>query len=98
MKEKVECYSPRRLYYSNKMNTGSASIQVPSPTLEELLALRRNFKECTKEIRMQKYLRKKLLPPHSMPCSNFSGRIYVKKTPEQCSFNHYNSQRAKEDT
>ena len=51
-----------------------------------------------KGIRMQKYLREKLLPPHSMHCSNFSGRIYVEKTPEQCSFNHYNSQKAKEDT
>ena len=47
---------------------------------------------------MQKYLREKLLPPHSMPCSNFSGHIYVEKTLEQCSFNHYNSQRGKEDT
>ena len=46
---------------------------------------------------MQKYLREKLLPPHSMHCSNFLGRIYVEKTPEQYSFNHYNSQRAKED-
>ena len=55
-----------------------------------------NFKECTKEIRMQKYLREKLLPPHSMHCSNFFGRIYVEKTPEQCSLNHYISQRAKE--
>ena len=50
-----------------------------------------------KRIRMQKYLREKLLPPHSMHCSNFSGRIYVKKTPEQCSVNHYRLQRAKED-
>ena len=32
-----------------------------------------------------------------MHCSNFSGRIYVEKTPEQYSLNHYNSQRAKED-
>ena len=31
---------------------------------------------------MQKYLREKLLPPHSMHCSNFSGRIYVEKTPD----------------
>ena len=46
---------------------------------------------------MQKYLREKLLPPHLMHCSNFSGRIYVEKTPEQCSLNHYSSQRAKED-
>ena len=29
--------------------------------------------------------------------SNFSGRIYVKKTSEQCSLNHYHSRRAKED-
>ena len=36
----------------------------------------------TKRIRMQKYLREKVLPPHSMHCSNFSGRIYVEKTPE----------------
>ena len=35
---------------------------------------------------MQKYLREKLLPLHSMHCSNFSGSIYVEKTPEQCSF------------
>ena len=60
--------------------------------------LRRNFKEYTKEIRMQKYLKKKMLPPHSIPCNNFSGRIYVKKTPKQCCFNHYSSQKAKEDT
>ena len=46
---------------------------------------------------MQKYLREKLLPPHLMHCSNFFGRIYVKKIPEQCSLNHYSSQRAKED-
>ena len=32
-----------------------------------------------------------------MHCSNFSDRIYVKKTPEQCSLNHYRSQRARED-
>ena len=29
--------------------------------------------------------------------SNFSGRIYVKKTSEQCNLNHYHSRRAKED-
>ena len=46
---------------------------------------------------MQKYLREKLLPLHLMHCSNFSGRIYVEKTPEQCSLNHYSSQRAKKD-
>ena len=40
------------------------------------------LQECTKGIRMQKYLREKLLPPHLMHCSNFSGRIYVEKTPE----------------
>ena len=32
-----------------------------------------------------------------MHCSNFSGRIYVEKTPEQCILNHYCSQRARED-
>ena len=32
-----------------------------------------------------------------MHCSNFSDRIYVEKTPEQCSLNHHRSQRAKED-
>ena len=32
-----------------------------------------------------------------MHCSNFSGRIYVEKTPEQCSVNHYSLQRARED-
>ena len=36
----------------------------------------------TERIRMQKYLREKLLPPHSMHYSNFSGCIYVEKTPE----------------
>ena len=41
--------------------------------------------------------RKAILPPHLMHCSNFFGRIYVKKTPEQCSLNHYSSQRTKED-
>ena len=41
--------------------------------------------------------RKAILPPHLMHCSNFFGRIYVKKTPEHCSLNHYSSQRAKED-
>ena len=46
---------------------------------------------------MQKYLREKLLPPHLMHCNNFSGYIYVEKIPEQCSLNHYSSQRAKED-
>ena len=55
------------------------------------------LQECTKGIRMQKYLREKLLPLHSMYCSNFSGRIYVEKTPEQRSLNHYSSQRARED-
>ena len=47
----------------------------------------------TEMIRMQKYLRKKLLLLNSMHCSNFSGHIYVEKTPEQCSLNHYRSQR-----
>ena len=32
-----------------------------------------------------------------MHCSNFSGRIYVEKTPKQCSLNHHCSQRARED-
>ena len=32
-----------------------------------------------------------------MHYNNFSGRIYVKKTPKQCSLNQYRSQRAKED-
>ena len=32
-----------------------------------------------------------------MPCSNFSGHIYVEKTSEQCSFNHHHSRIAKED-
>ena len=48
-------------------------------------------------IRMQKYLREKLLLLHSMHCSNFSDRIYMEKTPEQCSLNHYRSQRGRED-
>ena len=46
---------------------------------------------------VEKYLREKLLPSHSMHYSNFSDRIYVEKTPEQCSLNHYRSQRARED-
>ena len=61
-------------------------------------SVKKNYKEYTKGIRMQKYLREKLLLPHSMHCNNFFGRIYVKKTPEQYSLNHYNSQRVKEDT
>ena len=32
-----------------------------------------------------------------MHCSNFFGRIYVEKTPEQCSLNHYRLQRVRED-
>ena len=32
-----------------------------------------------------------------MHYSNFFGRIYVEKTPEQCSLNHYRLQRASED-
>ena len=32
-----------------------------------------------------------------MHCSNFSDRIYVEKTPEQCSLNHHRSQRVKKD-
>ena len=32
-----------------------------------------------------------------MHCNNFSGRIYVEKTPEQYSLNHHCSQRARED-
>ena len=51
----------------------------------------------TERIRMQKYLRKMLLPLHSMHCNNFPSRIYVEKTPEQCSLNHYCSQRVRED-
>ena len=35
-------------------------------------------------IRTQKYLRKKLLPPHKMHYSSFPGRINVEKTSEQC--------------
>ena len=46
---------------------------------------------------MQKYLKEKLLPPDLMHYNNFSGRIYVEKTPEQCNLNHYHSQRARED-
>ena len=33
-----------------------------------------------------------------MHCNNFSDRIYVEKTHEQCSLNHHRSQRAREDT
>ena len=51
----------------------------------------------TERIRMQKYLREKLVPLHSMHCNNFSGRIYVEKTSEQYSLNHYRPQRARED-
>ena len=51
----------------------------------------------TERIRMHKYLREKLLPPHLMHYNNFSGHIYVEKTPEQCSLNHYHSQRARKD-
>ena len=32
-----------------------------------------------------------------MHYSNFSGRIYVEKTFQQCSFNHHHSQRARKD-
>ena len=32
-----------------------------------------------------------------MQCINFSGRIYVEKTPEQCSLNHHRSQKVRED-
>ena len=32
-----------------------------------------------------------------MHCSNFFGRIYAEKTPEQYSLNHYRLQRARED-
>ena len=32
-----------------------------------------------------------------MHCNNFSDCIYVEKTPEQCSLNHYRLQKAKED-
>ena len=32
-----------------------------------------------------------------MHCSYFSGHIYVKKTPEQCSLNHHHLQRVRED-
>ena len=46
---------------------------------------------------MQKYLREKLLPLHSMHCNNFSSRIYVEKTPKQCSLNYFSSQRAREN-
>ena len=51
----------------------------------------------TEMIRMQKYLREKLLLPHSMHCNNFFDYIYVEKTPKQCSLDHYRSQRARED-
>ena len=46
---------------------------------------------------VEKYLREKLLPSHSMHYSNFSGRIYVEKTSEQCILNHYHSQRTREE-
>ena len=32
-----------------------------------------------------------------MYCSNFSDRIYVEKTSEQCNLNHHHPQGAKED-
>ena len=32
-----------------------------------------------------------------MHCSNFSSRIYVEKTPEQCNLNHHHAQKAKEN-
>ena len=33
-----------------------------------------------------------------MHYNNYSDRIYVEKTSEQCSLNHHHSRRAKEDT
>ena len=32
-----------------------------------------------------------------MHCSNFSSRIYVEKTSEQCNLNHHRAQKAKEN-
>ena len=32
-----------------------------------------------------------------MHCNNFSDRIYVEKTPEQCSLNHYRLKKVRED-
>ena len=32
-----------------------------------------------------------------MHCNNFSGRIYVEKTLEQCNLNHHRSQKAREN-
>ena len=32
-----------------------------------------------------------------MHCSNFPGRIYVEKTPEQCNLSYYHSRKTKAD-
>ena len=48
-------------------------------------------------IRIHKYLEAKVAITILNDCNNFSGRIYVEKTYEQCSFNHHHSRRAKKD-
>ena len=109
--KRMEKYNPRRLSSSDKWVPVKQIREDYPPRISEcrlskylgnLVDLpgisndRDELQACTERIRMQKYLREKLLPPHSMHCSNFSGRIYVEKTLEQCILNHYHLQRTRE--
>ena len=65
--------------YVGKRSLGFPLVHLPGSSRgEDRLPMHREG------IRMQKYLGKKLLPPHLMRYSSFPGRIYVEKTPEQC--------------
>ena len=94
---KVEECNPRRLSFSDKGECRSSKYLGNLGGLPGSSSDKDELQARTKRIRMHKYLREKLLSLHSMHCNNFADRIYVEKTPEQCSLNHYRLQRAKED-
>ena len=62
--KRVKEYNPRRLFFSDRMNVGQASTWGNLGDLSGISNDKDELETCTKRIRVQKYIREKLLPPH----------------------------------
>ena len=84
----------RRNISSDMIKTAQICIPTIKVTFQEALVIR----TCIityKDDGNSELSKGKLLPPHWMHYSYFSGRIYVEETPEQCYLCYHNSQKAK---
>ena len=93
-KYKWEDYSKRNIS-SNMMSTTQIYLPMIKVTFHEALMIEMCIMNI-REGREFKISKEKLLPPHWMYCSYFSGRIYVEKISKQCCLGYHNSQRVKE--